>query len=102
MRTRRTRCTRQCWARPFHHDTALPRPGKRSERVCPYCATGMPILHKAHTALGCTIAVWHGTLTSEDMTQQLMRLADDPEWPPGPHHLVDGTTLEAVAIPDPE
>ena len=62
----------------------------------------MPIIHAADTALGCTIAVWDGDLTSEDMQQQLIRLASDPAWPPGPHHLVDATTLGTVIIPDPE
>jgi hypothetical protein len=46
--------------------------------------------------------MWHGILTSEDMRQQLLRLASDPDWPPGPSHLIDGTTLETVVIPDPE
>ena len=62
----------------------------------------MPIVHEANKALGCTIAIWDGNLTSEEMQQQLMSLASDPEWPPGPHHLVDGTTLESVLVPDPE
>ena len=53
-------------------------------------------------AIGCTIAVWDGNLTSEDMQQQMLRLASDPEWPPGPRQLVDGTTLGTVILPDPE
>jgi hypothetical protein len=62
----------------------------------------MPIGHRAVAALGCTIAVWDGNLTSEDMSQQLIRLASDPAWPPGPSHLVDATTLEDVIILDPQ
>ena len=62
----------------------------------------MPIDYRAVKELGCTIAVWDGDLTSEDMQQQMVRLASDPEWPPGPRHLVDGTTLGTVVIPDPE
>jgi hypothetical protein len=62
----------------------------------------MPIVYGVDTALGCTIAIWDGDLTSEDMHQQLMRLANDPAWPPGPHHLVDATSLGTVIIPDPE
>jgi hypothetical protein len=62
----------------------------------------MPIGHRAVEALGCTIAVWDGNLTSEDMSQQLIRLASDPSWPPGPSHLVDATTLEDVIILDPQ
>jgi hypothetical protein len=71
--------------------------GPRSRSVA-----GMPIGHRAVNTLGCTIAVWDGSLTSEDMAQQLIRLASDPEWPPGPSHLVDCTTLEGVIIPDPD
>jgi len=62
----------------------------------------MPIDYRAVKALGCTIAVWDGDLTGEDMQQQMIRLASDPEWPPGPRHLVDGSTLGTVVIPDPE
>jgi hypothetical protein len=62
----------------------------------------MPIVYRADKTHGCSIAVWDGDLTSDDMQQQLIRLASDPEWPPGPHHLVDGTTLRTVIIPDPE
>jgi hypothetical protein len=61
----------------------------------------MPIVYRADKALGCTIAVWDGDLTSEDMQQQMIDLANDPEWPPGPSHLVDSTTLGTVIIPDP-
>jgi hypothetical protein len=62
----------------------------------------VPIVHEADKELGCTIAVWDGDLASEDMQQQLIRLASDPDWPPGPHHLVDATTLGTVVVPDPE
>jgi hypothetical protein len=62
----------------------------------------MPVNHRAVRAIGCTIAVWDGDLTTEDMQQQLIRLASDPDWPPGPLHLVDGTTLGSAMIPDPE
>jgi hypothetical protein len=62
----------------------------------------MPVGYRAVKALGCTIAVWDGDLTSEDMQQQMIRLASDPEWPPGPRHLLDATTLGTVIIPDPE
>lgn len=62
----------------------------------------MPIEYRAVSAIGCTIAVWDGNLTSEDMQQQMLRLASDPEWPPGPRQLVDGTTLGTVILPDPE
>ena len=63
---------------------------------------GMPILHKADKGLGCTVAVWHGCVTTEEMHEQLIRLARDPDFPPGPRHFVDGTTVETLTIPDPE
>jgi hypothetical protein len=61
----------------------------------------MSIVYRSDNTLGCTISVWDGTLTTEDMQQQLIRLASDPDWPPGPRHLVDGTTLGRVVVPDP-
>jgi hypothetical protein len=63
---------------------------------------GMPIDYRVVKALGCTVAVWDGDLTSEDMQQQMIRLASDPEWPPGPRHLVDASTLGTVVVPDSE
>jgi hypothetical protein len=60
----------------------------------------MPIGYRGDRSLGCTIAVWDGDLTGEDMHDQLFRLASDPEWPPGPRHLVDATTLGRVILPD--
>src|SRR5262245_34257175 len=62
----------------------------------------MPVNYRADRTIACTIAVWDGDLTSEDMQQQLIRLANDPDWPPGPRHLLDLTTLGTVIIPDPE
>jgi hypothetical protein len=62
----------------------------------------MPITYRADKELGCTVAVWDGDLTSEDMHSQLIRLASDTDWPPGPRHLIDGTTLATVIVPDPE
>jgi hypothetical protein len=62
----------------------------------------MPILHSTNKVLGCAIAVWHGRVTGAEMQEQLVHLASDPDWPPGPTHLVDGTTLETVSVPDPE
>jgi len=62
----------------------------------------MSILYRADRALGCTIAIWDGDVTGEDGRKQLVRLASDPNWPPGPLHLADLTTISSVAVPDPE
>jgi hypothetical protein len=63
---------------------------------------GVPIVYRADKALGCTVAIWDGDLTSDEMHEQLVRLANDPEWQPGPSHLIDATTLGKVILPDPE
>jgi len=62
----------------------------------------MSILYRADSALGCTIAIWDGDITGEDARKHLVRLASDPNWPPGSLHLADLTTTSTVAIPDPE
>jgi len=36
------------------------------------------------------------------MRDQLLCLASDPEWPAGPRHLIDATTIGTVVAPDPE
>jgi hypothetical protein len=62
----------------------------------------MSILYRADRALGCTIAIWDGDITGEDARKHLVRLASDPNWPPGSLHLADLTTTSTVAIPEPE
>src|SRR5262245_13558392 len=62
----------------------------------------MPIVYRADKALGCTIAIWDGDLTGDEMREQLVRLASDPDWPLGPSHLIDATTIGTVILPDPE
>ncbi|HUI48003.1 MAG TPA: hypothetical protein VL119_04870 [Acidimicrobiia bacterium] len=62
----------------------------------------MPIVYRADRALGCTFVVWDGDLTSRDMQRHLRRLSGDADWPAGPRHLVDGTTIKTVAMPAPD
>jgi len=62
----------------------------------------MPIAYRADRTLGCTIVVWDGTVTSREMERQLRDLASDADWPAGPRHLIDATTIGTVAVPDPE
>jgi hypothetical protein len=62
----------------------------------------MPIVYRADEALGCTIAIWDGDLTSDEMREQLVRLASDPDWPLGRSHLIDATTIDKVILPERE
>jgi hypothetical protein len=62
----------------------------------------MPIVYRADRALGCTVVVWDGDFSSRDMQQQLRRMAGDPDWPPGPRHLIDGTTIGTITLPEPD
>jgi hypothetical protein len=62
----------------------------------------VPIAYRADRTLGCTVVVWHGTVTSREMDRQLRHLATDPDWPAGPRHLIDASTIGTVTVPDPE
>jgi hypothetical protein len=62
----------------------------------------MPIVYRADRNLGCTIVVWDGDLTTRDMQRQLRQLSADPDWPAGPRHLVDATTIGTVTMPEPD
>jgi hypothetical protein len=61
----------------------------------------MPITSRFDEALGCTIAVWQGDVTIRDTDRQLMHLSSDANWPPETH-LIDGTAIETLILPDPE
>jgi hypothetical protein len=60
----------------------------------------MGIVYRIDQALDCTIVVWDGDITADDHVQHLVRLAADPDWPPG-RHLTDFTTVGEVMLPDP-
>ena len=62
----------------------------------------MSIRYRADRALGCTIAIWDGDITADDARQHLVRLAGDPDWPPGALHLADLTTIGNIIVPDAE
>jgi hypothetical protein len=62
----------------------------------------MGIGYRADRALGCTIAVWDGDISAADARNHLVRLARDPDWPPGSCHLTDLRTIRAIVMPDPE
>jgi hypothetical protein len=41
-------------------------------------------------------------VTARETNRQLLRLASDADWPPGGLHLIDGTTIDTMSLPDPE
>jgi len=60
----------------------------------------MGIAYRIDHGLGCTVVVWDGSVTAEQQTQHVLRLAADSEWPPGRLHLTDLTTVTDVTLPD--
>jgi len=60
------------------------------------------IAHRLLPDLGLTVVVWHGEVTADDSAYHLVRLADEPCWPPGSLHLTDMRTVTTVTLPDPE
>jgi hypothetical protein len=62
----------------------------------------MGIAHRLLPNLGLTIVMWHGAVTAKDSLNHLMRLAEEPCWPPGLLHLTDMRTVTTVTLPDPE
>ena len=76
---------------------ALPGGSDRSLRSC-----RMRIAHKAVGSHGCTFEVWDGDIDEDEVRAHLVRLAEDPDWPPGALNLADLTTMGNVSIPDPE
>jgi len=62
----------------------------------------MPIVYRADRTLSCTISIWHGHVTRRDQRRQAIQLSSDPTWPAGPRHLVDGTTITTLTMPEPD
>src|SRR5689334_7738402 len=62
----------------------------------------MPIVYLADGTLGCTISIWHGDVTRRDQRRHAIQLSSDPNWPAGPRHLVDGTTITTLTMPEPD
>lgn len=62
----------------------------------------MAIAHKAVGSHGCTFEVWDGDIDEEEVRAHLLRLAVDPDWPPGTLNLVDLSTVRSISVPDPE
>ena len=62
----------------------------------------MVIAHNAVPRQRCTFEVWDGDIDEAEVQAHLLRLAGDPDWPPGPLNLVDLTTIGTISIPDPD
>ena len=62
----------------------------------------MVIAHNAVPMQRCTFEVWDGDIGEAEVGAHLLRLAVDPDWPPGPLNLVDLTTIGTISIPDPD
>lgn len=62
----------------------------------------MGIAYRIDRALGFTLVVWHGDVTSSDAVDHLVQLAADRQWPPGRLILTDLTTVGRVTLPDAE
>jgi len=54
--------------------------------------------YRIDKTLGLTVVVWDGAVTGDEAEDHVRRLVADPDWPPGPHHLLDTTT--AISIPN--
>jgi hypothetical protein len=62
----------------------------------------MAIVHKAVRSHRCTFEVWDGDIDEEEVRAHILRLAEDPDWPPGALNLVDLSTVRSISVPDPE
>ncbi|HWS48234.1 MAG TPA: hypothetical protein VN636_20385 [Acidimicrobiia bacterium] len=62
----------------------------------------MAIVYRTLPSLGCTVSVWDGDVSDKDVREHLIRLAGDPDWPPGNLNFTDLTSVRAARIPDPE
>jgi hypothetical protein len=56
----------------------------------------MGIRYRLDKALGLTLVVWDGVVSGDEAEGHVRSLFDDPEWPPGPLHLLDGTTVASA------
>jgi hypothetical protein len=63
----------------------------------------MGIAYRSDDASGCMFAVWDGNISGEDVEHHLLRLAEDPQFPPARQlQLTDITTMGRVTAPAPE
>ena len=56
----------------------------------------MTIGYRIYKTLGLTLVVWDGDITGDEAEDQIRTLRADPDWPPGPLHLLDTTTATSA------
>ena len=58
----------------------------------------MAIAYRIYKTLGLTLVVWDGNVTGDEAEDQVRTLREDPDWPPGPLHLLDVTSVTEPPI----
>ena len=58
----------------------------------------MAIGYRIYKTLGLTLVVWDGEVSGDQAEDQVRRLKADPDWPPGPLHLLDTTTVTTAPL----
>jgi hypothetical protein len=54
--------------------------------------------YRIYKTLGLTLVVWDGDITGDEAEDQVRTLRADPDWPPGPLHLLDTTTVTSAPL----
>jgi hypothetical protein len=54
--------------------------------------------YRTYQTLGLSLVVWDGDITGDEAEDHVRRRQADSEWPPGPLHLVDTTTVTSAPI----
>lgn len=58
----------------------------------------MTIGYRIYKTLGLTLVVWDGDISGDEAEDQIRTLRSDPDWPPGPLHLLDTTTVTSAPL----
>ena len=54
--------------------------------------------YRIYKTLGLTLVVWDGEVSGDEAEDQVRKLKLDPDWPPGPLHLLDTTTVTSAPL----
>jgi hypothetical protein len=54
--------------------------------------------YRIYKTLGLTLVVWDGNITGDQAEDGVRRLRADKDWPPGPLHLLDTTSVTSAPI----
>jgi hypothetical protein len=52
--------------------------------------------YRIYKTLGLSLVVWDGDVTGDEAEDHVRALRTDPDWPPGPLHLVDTTSVTSA------